>query len=345
MKREIKQRIFFVAKLGVGAVCLVWALTTIRPSTWVLAASHLGWLWLMLAAWTLNQVFCALRLRVLLSIFGYRLGVADTMRVAFASFFLSSVLPGLVVGDVAKIAILRFATKDSGIGELTMVTLLDRLFGLLSLWAVAFALSFMVTLPDTLVVQSVVWLLRISLIVPVMSVAFLVFVASPHSAWLSRGLTGRAAFLAQRARGIVRKLTLRRSLAALLTQVIPFSMIAVVFLVAAQAATGSLIAGSLGEPGAFLEQSFLAPTSIFVSTIPIAPAGIGVGQLTLGGIYQIAGLNPEVAVLLTTVVQISQLVVGCTIGLACFVLVKRHSGRLGDAPGQAAPVPGVVGSA
>jgi uncharacterized protein (TIRG00374 family) len=345
MRREIKQSIFFVAKLGVGAICLVWALTTIRPSTWSLAASHLSWLWLMLAAWTLNQVFCALRLRVLLSIFGYRLGVADTMRVAFASFFVSSVLPGLVVGDVAKIAILRFATKDSGIGELTMVTLLDRLFGLLSLWAIAFVLSFVVTLPDTIIVESVIWLLRISLILPVLCVAFLVFIASPRSAWLSKGLSGRAAFLAQRARSIVRKLTLRRSLAAILTQVIPYSLIAVVFLVAGQAATGSLIAASIGELRAFLEQSFLAPTSIFVSTIPIAPAGIGVGQVTLSGIYQIAGLNPEVAVLLTTVVQISQLVVGCTFGLACFVFVKRHSGKLDGASGQPAPVRGAVGPA
>jgi uncharacterized protein (TIRG00374 family) len=325
MTGRLKQSIFFLAKLGLGGACLVWALSTIRPSTWSLAASHLNWVWLMIAAWILNQVFCALRLRVLLSIFGYKLGATDAIRVAFASHFLSSVLPGLVMGDVAKIAILRFATKDSGIGELTMVTLLDRLFGLVSLWAVAFVLSFMITLPDTLVVQSVVWLLRISVVIPVLCVAFLLFVASPQSAWLSKGLTGRAAFLAQRARSIVRKLTLRRSLVAILTQVIPFSLIAVAFLVAAQAATGGLISTSLGEPRAFLEQSFLAPTSIFVSTVPIAPAGIGVGQLTLAGIYQVAGLNPEVAVLLTTVVQMSQLVVGCTIGLACFVFVKRHS--------------------
>jgi uncharacterized membrane protein YbhN (UPF0104 family) len=344
MTSQTKQRIFFAAKLGLGAACLVWALSTIRPSTWALAASHVSWLWLMLAAWTLNQVFCALRLRVLLSIFGYRLGVADTMRIAFASHFVSSVLPGLVMGDVAKIAILRFATKDSGIGELTMVTLLDRLFGLLSLWAVAFVLSFVVVLPETVVAQSVVWLLRISVVIPVLCLAFLLFVASPHSAWLSKGLTGRAAFLAQRARSIVRKLTLRRSLAAILTQVIPFSMIAVVFLVAGQAATGGLISASLGESRAYIEQSFLAPTSIFVSTIPIAPAGIGVGQLTLAGIYQIAGLNPEVAVLLTTVVQISQLVVGCTIGLACFVFVKRHSGRLPDTVGQTATVRSAVES-
>ncbi len=342
MTSRIKQRIFFVAKLVLGGACLAWALSTIRPSTWTLAAGHLGWIWPMIAAWTLNQVFCALRLRSLLSIFGYRVGMADAMRVAFASHFLSSVLPGLVMGDVAKIALLRFATRDTGIGELTMVTLLDRLFGLVSLWAVAFVLSFIIQLPDTLVVQSVVWLLRISVVIPLLCVAFLLFVASPHSAWLSRGLTGRAAFLAQRARSIVRKLTLRRSLTAIATQVIPFSMIAVLFLVAAQAATGGVIAASLGEPRAFVEQSFLAPTSIFVSTIPIAPAGIGVGQLTLAGIYQVAGLNPEVAVRLTTVVQISQLIVGCTIGVACFVFVKRHSSGLANSPEQPAAVRNVA---
>lgn len=325
MTTLMKRRLLFLAKLGLGAACLVWALSTIRPSTWELALSHLGWLWVMLAAWILNQFFCALRLRVLLSIFGYRLSVVETVRVAFASFFMASVLPGVVVGDMAKIAILRFATKDTGIGELTMVTLLDRMFGLLSLWLIAFVLGFIVELPDTFVAQSLVWLLRISVLIPVLCVAFLAFIASPHSAWLSKGLTGRAAFLAGRARSIVRKLTLRRSLIAIVTGVIPLSLIAVVCLVAAQAATGALVSSSLGGPSSFLEQAFLAPTSIFVSTIPIAPAGIGVGQLTLAGIYDVAGLNPEVAVLLTTIVQISQLIVGCTIGAAFFVLVRKQT--------------------
>jgi uncharacterized protein (TIRG00374 family) len=332
MTIQARQQILFIAKLGLSAACLVWALSSIQPSTWNVALSHLSWLWLMIAAWVLNQVFCALRLRVLLAIFGYSLSIADAVRVAFASFFVSSVLPGLVVGDVAKIALLRFVTKNSGIGELTMVTLLDRLFGLLSLWVVSFTLSFIIRLPDTFAMQGLIWLVRISIIIPLLCAACLVFVASPQSAWLGKGLTGRAAFLALRARGIVSKLTLRRSLVAIFGRVIPFSLIAVVFLVAAQAATGSLISASLGEPHAFLEQAFLAPTSIFVSTIPIAPAGIGIGQLTLAGIYEIAGLSPEIAVLLTTIVQISQLIIGCTIGAALFVFIKRRAGTPLETP-------------
>ncbi len=322
-----KQRLVFFAKLGLGIACMAWALSVIQPSTWSLALSHLEWLWLMLAAWVLNQVFCALRLRVLLSIFGYHLSTLDTFRVAFASFFIASVLPGLVVGDLAKIAILRFATRNTGIGELTMVTVLDRAFGVLSLWAVSFVLSFIIPLPDTLAAHSLLWLVRISVLAPIVGIAFLLFVASSRSAWLSRGLTGRAAFLAGRARSIVRKLTLTRSLIAIATGVLPLSLIAVLCLIGAQAATGEVIARSLGEPDTFLTQAFLAPTSIFVSTIPISPAGVGVGQLTLAGVYDIAGLNHEVAVLLTTVVQISQLIVGCTVGAACFMFVRRRTER------------------
>lgn len=330
MTTSTRQNLIFVAKLVVGAACLVWAMSTIRASTWTLALTHASWLWVMLGAWILNQLFCALRLRVLLSIFGYQLSVIDAVRVAFASFFLASVLPGPLVGDVAKIAVLRFATRNTGIGELTMVTLLDRAFGVLSLWAVSFVLSFVVPLPDTVAAQSLLWVVRLSVLLPVVAVAILIFVASPHSIWLTKNLKGRPAFLAGRARSIVRKLTLRRSQILILTGALPLSLLAVGCLVAAQATTGALIAGSLAEDGAFLSQAFLAPTSIFVSTIPIAPAGIGVGQLTLAGIYDVSGLNPEVAVLLTTMVQISQLVVGCTIGAACFLFVRRRTGGAAD---------------
>lgn len=324
----VKQNLLLAAKILLGGVCLAWALSAVPMSTWRLAFSHLDWLWVMVAAWIGNQVFCALRLRVLLSIFGYHISVLDAFRVGFAGFFLSSVLPGVVVGDVAKIALLRYATRNTGVGELTMVTLLDRAFGVLSLWFVSFVLSFVVELPNTLGAQTLLWLVRLSVLGPVIAIAVLLFIANPRSEWLTRSLTGRAAHLADRARSIVRKLLRRKSLIAIATGVIPLSLLAVLCLVLAQDETGVLVALSLGEPASFLTQAFLAPTSIFVSTIPIAPAGMGVGQVTLAGLYGVAGLNAQIAVLLTTMVQISQLLVGCTIGAASFMLIRRRTRNL-----------------
>ena len=321
----VKQKFVLAAKILLGGACLAWALSAVPGSTWRLAFAHLDWLWVMLAAWIGNQVFCALRLRVLLSIFGYHVSVVDAFRVGFAGFFLSSILPGVVVGDVAKIALLRYATRNTGVGELTMVTLLDRAFGVLSLWFVSFVLSFFIHLPDTFAAQTLLWMVRLSVIGPVVAIAVLLFIANPRSEWLTRSLTGRAAHLANRARSIVRKLLRRESLIAIVTGVIPLSLLAVLCLVVAQDETGALVALSLSEPASVLTQAFLAPTSIFVSTIPIAPAGMGVGQVTLASLYGVAGLSPQIAVLLTTMVQISQLLVGCTIGAACFMLVRRRA--------------------
>jgi len=95
-------------------------------------------------------------------------------------------------------------------------------------------------------------------------------------------------------------------------------------LIAAQATTGGAILASLGHTPETLLQAFLAPTSLVVSTLPIAPSGLGVGQLTLGAIYRLAGLNPAVAILLTTIVQASQLAVACTLGVLAFFTVRSQ---------------------
>lgn len=312
------------AKIVIGGGCLWWALTTVPPDTWRLALGHPNWVGVMVAAWLFNQVFCALRLRALLSIFGYELPALSCMQITFATFFVSSVFPGVVVGDAAKIALLRLAKREGGIAELTLVTVVDRALGVLSLWLVAFALSFVVALPDTVAANGLVWFVRLGAAAPIAAGFAIYWLARSSTADISRRLRGRALVIATRARDILLVFSSARSVRVLTTTAVPLSLVAVVGLVFAQAATGATIMLTLGSPPDFILQAMLAPTSLIVAAMPISPSGIGVGQVTLAATYHVAALSTEGAVLLTTIVQISQLLLGATLGAMAFLTLRRR---------------------
>jgi uncharacterized protein (TIRG00374 family) len=316
-----------LAKLIVGAGCLYWALSIVPPSTWGVAFGKPQWLAIMIAAWIFNQVVCSLRLRTLLGIFGYHLPAQTCLQITFATFFVSSVFPGVVVGDATKIALLRLAKREGGLAELTLVTLVDRALGLLSLWFVAFVLSFVVSLPDTVAAHSLVWFVRIGVAIPI-AIGLLVFwLALSSTAEMSKRLSGRALVLATRARDILIVFSSGRSIRLMATAAVPLSILAVAGLVFAQAGVGAMVLSTLGEAPNFTLQAMLAPTSLIVAAMPISPSGIGVSQVTLVATYHVAALNTDGAVLLTTVVQISQLLVGATFGAFAFLTLRRARER------------------
>jgi uncharacterized membrane protein YbhN (UPF0104 family) len=312
---------FLAIQVLLALACLyaAWQLAS-RFDLKLLAASW-PWIGLLVVAWALNQAVCAWRLRVLLGVLDIVLPYLEVLRLTLSSFIAASVLPGVVAGDIAKIALVKLSTRDVRLSDIAIVALIDRVLGFLSLWMLSFILSFAVAAPEGGVAGPLIQFARAGFVLTVIALIVMVLGARTLALAVERWSPRLPRRVVAVAHVLFRVLRDGKALRTILFAAVPISLLAVVVLVSIQAFVGGWIMVSLGRPAAVLPQAFLAPVSIVVSSLPIVPAGIGVGQLSLSASYRIMNLAAEAALTLTSLVQIAQIGLSCA--LAWFVLRLR----------------------
>ncbi|WP_398480811.1 lysylphosphatidylglycerol synthase transmembrane domain-containing protein [Tardiphaga sp.] len=275
--------------------------------------------------WFINQVLCAYRLKILLAIVDCRLSSWDVLRVTFLGFAVSSILPGLVTGDVFKVGLIRWRSNVSKIGEISAVVMADRIFGLAALIVMSCALSFQADLDHSGPAEYIVVIVRMLTVLLFLGCAIALFARVLLRRLGVAYANTRLALVINRVARFLRVLTRFLSTPVMMAQAALISTLTVVLLVAGQASVGSVATIQLGDAPKFLIQAFLAPASLVVSSFPISPAGVGVGQITLKSLYSIFELPIAAGVLVATLMQASQIIVAVIVGSICMLSFGRQN--------------------
>lgn len=326
MNLSLKGGLLLLVKFGIGIILLYFAYNTLEPESLALIPRNWQGILMLAIGWIFNQLFCALRLKVILQIYGYSIGYWMVLKLTFASYFLSSFMPGAVLGDVAKVMILRYTHKQGSITELTIITILDRVMGLFSLWLMSFILSYFIELPESPVSQNILFMLRSLMVLFVVGMITAV-VVNRYLPLLKSAMAGESQIkvVVSRLLEMIHVLLSPRTAVLVGVFALPLSLIAVAILIGAQAGVGSMLALDQGYQPEFLKQAFLAPASLIISVLPISPSGIGIGQFTLAAAYEIAGLQRDIGIVLATMVQISQILVAGSLGGFGLLVLKQKS--------------------
>jgi glycosyltransferase 2 family protein len=316
-RNAVRRLLILSLRIAVAIGALVVALTLVDARPWAVALRNPAWFALALAAWLVNQVGCAWRFRILAGAAGIDLAFATAFKLGAIGFFAGCVFGGFAANDAARTVLLKHHDSALGLRRLVFVLLLDRTLGFLGFAAWAFLHSFAIAGADggaRVVVATIQWVGYAMLV----ALAILAVVS-----WrLRHALETSAAAPASRPRALLQFVLGWRIVAGLLAA-FPASMLATGALIETQGWIGAQALASLGEPPAIAAQSFLAPASIIISILPIVPLGIGVGQLTLAGLYSLFGLPAQAAVMLTTLMQAAQLAVALALGAPMLASIRR----------------------
>lgn len=308
----------WVVRLGVATIALVVAMTMVDAATWSVALRNPHWLVAAIAAWLVNQVGCALRFHVVARAMSVPLAFPTSFRMTVIGFFVGCTFGGFAANDVARAVLLRSSKAGTGLGHVLVVLLVDRILGFGGFVTCALLLSFMVE-PVDIASAAIVGSARFAGYVVLATLFALAIIAcrvtTPAPARHAPARYPRVAAMVD--------LVFKRRVAAGMLTAFPLSLAATGALVAAQGWAGGQASMALGLPAAALVQSFLAPASIVISVLPIVPLGVGVGQLTLSGLYALFGLPVSLAVVLTTLMQVAQLIVATCLGIPAMAAIKR----------------------
>ena len=302
--------------MAAAAFAAAWML--VEPGAWRVAAERPEWILPALAGWLANQGFCALRFYVLANRAGMPLSLAQSLQMTLACFFVGCVFGGVAANDLARVVWLRQAGAIGRLSDILVLLALDRALGVLAFAAWAFALSYAVPAALAPGMELLIGTVRVLCVGFAATLAVLAMLAT----LLARHRRADSASWIARVAAIVGLATQARVAAGLLLA-FPLAVVAAGAVIVAQGYIGAEVAGALGESPQFLVQSFLAPASIIISILPLVPLGIGLGQLTLSGLYALFGLRLETAVILTTVMQVGQFGIAAGVGAPVLALVRR----------------------
>jgi len=249
-------------------------LRNIRPAWYVLG----------IAAWAVLVLIVAWRWQILLGAAGVQTPWRNALRLCFVGYFFNNVMPGLTGGDLVR-AVLVTRGMQVHRTRAAMSVLVDRLLGLFSLLLLAGVVLLFLDLPQGQEGPA----RRLAL---VRQGVFLILGAAVLGAavWLSR--RGRRWFridaLLRRlpARELVAKvdgaITVYRERPAAVAAALGLSLFLQVCGILSFWATGRALGAGLG-----LDQQFVIfPVVQTVSSVPVAPAGWGVGEWLYGKFFQ-----------------------------------------------------------
>lgn len=314
----MKRSTLWLWRLVVAAVAFAAALTLVEPAAWRVASDHPEWLLPALGGWLANQWFCAVRFFVLANRAGVPLPFMQSLRMTLVANFVGCIFGGFAATDVARAIWLRQADTGAGLSGILVLLVLDRGLGLLAFAVWAFALSYAV--PATLVAGADVLIETIRALCAGF-VAAVVVVAVLATLFARSTATEGTGIIARISRIVGFAVQPRIAVGMLLA--FPLALLSAGTVIVAQGWMGTQIMDALGSSPQFLLQSFLAPASIIVSILPLVPLGIGLGQLTLSGLYALCGLALDAAVILTTLMQVGQLAIAVGFGAPVLAMVRR----------------------
>jgi len=257
----------------------------------------------------------SLRWRTLMRAQGIPMGFWRALELTYLGLFCNNFMPGLTGGDLAKA---YYASKLTSTRKTSAVVtvFLDRLIGIVMLATVA-GVAVCVTLVFPLQASSEAYTRAAYLVA-----AFVAFSMAGIIAFFSRPLRAlgrriikampghdrlRSHKLAQKAVALIRKIDgaifLYRDRKRVLLYAVGLSVVA-----HSSAITGIFFFGkALGVTEARLVSCFVAvPVAFIVSSIPVAPAGWGIGEVAFKTFFGAVGVGAAAAVTISVVYRLTQ---------------------------------------
>lgn len=258
------------------------------------------------ACWQGNQILTSIRTHFLLRRIGYFTQYFNILRAHMSSLFLGSVLPGVIGVDIVKGVYLIGYDKTFSKTRIASVLLVDRLFGVGAIitWSAIFAL--LADSADNSTHTAVILVPAALLAIGLVGYGAMRFAVSRATlnGWPSVLVSVWSVF------GDITDFRDWRYAAIVLAT----NFGAVLLLLIGVASVGASIYTELTGDAHFFLQLFLMSFTLLVTAVPITPFGVGIGQITAGGLYGLYGLDPSVGVTVSTVQQISLLLISVTVG-------------------------------
>jgi hypothetical protein len=284
---------WLLVRSAVGIALLVW-LSRSGVIDWTRVAAigaQPGLLALTIGLVAASLAATAWRLCILAAPLGIRIGFGASVRLLLIGTCFNVFMPGSAGGDLARLY-LALRGQQGRRAELAAVLVFDRIVGLVAI-----------------------------LLVPLVAVLAFPAVAALHPTivtilWWATGLAAAAAVVAVAlwgplGRAWVARLLARLPLGDLLTRAglalrayraFPGSVIA--GLVLSLVATGLglltmlLLARAMGATGSAQVMVVLLPLGSLINTIPLTPGGLGVGEVAMDRLFNLAGLTGGAAALI-----------------------------------------------
>jgi glycosyltransferase 2 family protein len=243
------------------------------------------------------------RWRFLLSIQGIHLGVFQAIKLTFVGFLFSVSLPGSVSGDVIKAYYIAKGRDQKAI--LITSVIFDRLIGMYSMFFIAAFTISLVYIGEMISGNAGVWSTPYFRAIGVFTILLFIFVTAACVLFMSVSIEKIPVLMR-----IINKLPLHETFLNIYRAVHsygkkPFSVIIALFISSLAQIPGYIgiwfMSAILGvKVFTFIDFMIILPLCYLFNSIPIAPAGLGIGEVGFGKIFQMFGSNEgaEVAFLM-----------------------------------------------
>lgn len=298
----MKNTITGLIKVAV-AVALIWWLSTSGRFDWDMLSGVLSswYVVLLLVLVFANLLLNSIRWHIILKALGIQQGFYDSFRLNLMGIFFNYFMPGGVGGDIVKGYYIVKNNPDKRTYSAASI-LHDRLIGIASM--ALMALIALALNPEKLKAD---WALQsIALSLLGIFVGFVLLCILSSSSRIISFLEGWSLFKALNIKGIPLKIIksfhlLGNSWGTILSSFV-LSLFSQTALILVVYFTSTLV---LGVPLSLSIVYFAVPLGMIVSAAPIAPAGIGVGQVALFSFFQMMNApDPNIGTTGITVIQL-----------------------------------------
>jgi glycosyltransferase 2 family protein len=262
--------------------------------------------------WFLNQILTSLRLSQLMKLIGSKSTFYDIFNANMSSLFVGNVLPGIIGADVIKYLYIKKNDPYVSTRNLIAVITIDRAFGLMAVifWSFVFSFFLFFTVGINWLKSNnleTVTLIPTILIVLIMATIFLfkfffnLFLK--NSSWLF------IRFIFDFYNTIFKLPNKKYLIFSLI-----YNLSAVLILILGLVLIGGALHGSFNGHSMYMFQLFLVPLVLVSLMVPLTPMGIGVTQITMAGAYSLYGLDSSVGITVSSISQLSLLLISLIIG-------------------------------
>lgn len=289
---------------------------------------ELGWLLLAQVCFFVANLTIVTRWWRLLALAGCPTRWPNALRLTFLGLFFNNVLPGATGGDVPKG--LLVAKENPGRGaEALMTVLVDRIFGMVALAALALLVILLVPGPFDA--------LRPGLLIGLAAVALgtALYATKPLRRLLGLSALVNRLPLADKLRSLDRAALLFLKRPSGMAIAFAFSFVNHVLVT-----LGVILLGrALGVPRTdvgVIDYFVLVPVANLIGAVPLAPGGWGLGELAYSGLFKMIGASAALGVAVSVTFRLSQLVQSLFGGV--FLLLPSSKREVAEVRGADGPL-------
>lgn len=275
-----------------------------------------------LISWGLNQFLVSIRLNNIMQALGIASNFKSILNANMSSLFAGNLLPGVIGSDLIKYFYLKKKEKNLS-DQLVLALTIDRVLGLFTivLYSLFFSVFLLIDMASSKINLGILWLVSAPWLICIFSI--LLFFLTKIFIKAYKPSSNKFYSFKNALDFAVSKGSRKFLLLAIIN-----SFFAVFSLMAGLAwIGGELHAFSTGNQMFFL-QLLLIPLVLISAILPFTPMGVGIAQFTMASAYSLCGLDESVGVTVSSISQLSLLLLSLVIGGYFFIFFKMKGAEI-----------------